>query len=131
MRKMANLTDEYLEKVLGTFKREHVDVDRQGSRIIKIRVACPICGPGQKKAWKKSKKCAVFMPSTKCAHDWVFRCCRCTKESINFPNYLKKQHPKLFREYHLKRDQEGSTGKGFNMKKLRGPLDDYQPKFGG
>ena len=114
-----DLTAEYLQKIVGVFP-----IGCQ-----KIRIVCPYCSPQQTKERHAKKKCAAFMRSNKCDHDWVFHCCRCGK-THNFPHYLKEQHPKLFLEYHLKRDQEGSTGKGFNLERFQGSQD-YQPKFGG
>ena len=119
---MANLTDEYLEKVLSSF--ESVDRSQAG----KIKVACPYCSPG-KKGYKKVHKCSAFLKSKTGNGSWTFRCCRCGA-SFDFAAYVEDRHPDLFREYHHKRELEGSTGKGFNLRKFRG-AENYQPKFGG
>jgi hypothetical protein len=116
----TNLNEVYLKKI---FQNDFTN----GCQ--KVRLACPYCSHQRKKEWKKKSKCASIMPSTKCAHDWVFHCCHCGLTK-NFPNYLKEQHPQLFRKYHLERDQQGSTGKGFNLERFQGSQD-YQPKFGG
>jgi hypothetical protein len=116
-----NLTDEYLEKVLV-----HLDnVDR--SKPSKIACACPYCSHAFK-GFKKTKRCSAFIKTPK-NRSWFFNCFRCGA-SFDFAAYLEDRHPDLFREYHLKRDQEGSTGKGFNLRRFRG-AENYQPKFGG
>ena len=114
-----NLTDEYLEKVLTYL--ENIDRKKKGT----IAFSCPYCSNSFKGS-KKTKRCSAFVQSPK-NRSWFFNCFRCGK-TMDFAVYLEDRHPDLFKEYHLKRDQEGSTGRGFNLRKYKGN-DIYKPNF--
>lgn len=113
-----NLTDKYLLKILPHL----LNVDR--AKISKISCACPYCS-SRFTGSKRTKRCSAFI-KTKMNGSWFFNCFRCGK-SGDFSSYLEECHPDLFRAYHLERDQGGSTGKGFNLRKF-GP-GEFQSGF--
>ena len=104
-----NLTDKYLLEILPQL----LNVDR--TKVDKISCACPYCS-SRFTGSKRTKRCSAFV-KIKMNGSWFFNCFRCGR-SCDFSSFLEERHPDLFRAYHLERDQGGSTGKGFNLRRL-------------
>ena len=75
----------------------------------------------QKKESKKRNSCDALMPHKE-SFSYTFHCCRkhsgdCM-DSLSFPNFLRRYNPALFRQYHLEREKNGTTGKGHNLERM-------------
>ena len=83
---------------------------------------CPFCSVMQKKESKKRNRCAALMPHPE-SFSYAFNCCRkhsgdCM-DSLSFPNFLRRFKPVLFRQYHMEREMNGTTGKGHNLERMK------------
>ena len=83
---------------------------------------CPFCSVMQRKESKKRNRCAALMPHPE-SFSYTFHCCRkhsadCM-DSLSFPNFLNRYNPALFRQYHLEREHNGTTGKGHNLRRFQ------------
>jgi len=73
----------------------------------KWRLECPLCGgPGAAMVWMESKSTFKFLCSSNRRHN-----CGVHAE---FPILLKMWNKQLFVQYLQEREEEGSTGPGFN-----------------
>jgi hypothetical protein len=82
----------------------------------KYSFACPFCSQFRKKEWKKKAKCSAlfWVESRNC---FKFQCFNkgCQYEiPVEFPEFLRRLNPGLFREYQMKRYHAGTTGGRWN-----------------
>ena len=118
------ITEQYLQKILPFLS------GAQGGRVEPKNFKglqgyvfpCPFCSVLQKRESKRKERCAALMPHSQ-SFSYTFHCCRKQSpdclQSLCFPNFLKRYNPALFRQYHLDREQNGTTGKGHNLERLK------------
>ena len=107
------ITQKYLQTlVLDRRFVAQKPINRNGSD--GYSVSCPFCGSRQKRDWKKSRKCAVFLfhPAYK---TYIFTCSRC-RETMRFEKFIEKFDNALFKKYQWDRFIAGTTGKGHNLR---------------
>ena len=88
------ITQKYLQTlVLDRRFVARKPINRNGSD--GYSVSCPFCGSRQKRDWKKSRKCAVFLfhPAYK---TYIFTCSRC-RETMRFEKFIEKFDNALFK----------------------------------
>ena len=92
-------------------------VKSNSSRVPKYDMPCPFCSQSRSKEFKKKSRCsALFWVDTR--NCFRFRCKnngsdQCKSES-EFPEFLRRLNPGLFREYQMKRYHSGTTGGRWN-----------------
>ena len=103
------------------------------SKVPKYEFPCPFCSQFRKKESKKRARCAglIWIEPRNC---FRFQCfnqgsydCR---YSLEFPKFLEKLNPGLYREYQLKRFHAGSTGGRWNCPHPPG-VEDLMVKVAG
>ena len=112
--KESNLDKQYREMLfqysLGDIK------ESRNTRVLKYEFTCPFCSE-HRKSYKKNLKCsALFWVETRGC--FKFQCFnhgsnQCSSV-VEFPKFLEKINPELFREYQMKRFHEGTTGGRWN-----------------
>lgn len=116
------ITERYVEKILPSLSG--VNGGEVHPKTFKglqgYEFPCPFCSLLQKKDYKKRSRCAALIPHPE-SFSFTFHCCRkhsadCMR-SLSFPNFLKTYDPVLFQQYHLEREQNGTTGKGHNLER--------------
>lgn len=112
--KESNIDKEYREMV---FKFSLVDIkESKNTRVQKYEFPCPFCS-AHRKSYKKNSRCAaLFWVETRgcfkfqCFNHGSVQC----SYPVEFPKFLEKLNPELFREYQMKRFHEGTTGGRWN-----------------
>ena len=107
--------DKEYRELLFQFTLEGV-VRSNSSRVPKYDMPCPFCSQSRSKEFKKKSRCsALFWVDTR--NCFRFRCfnkgCQC-EIAIEFPEFLRRLNPGLFREYQMKRYHAGTTGGRWN-----------------
>ena len=111
----TDIDQEYRE-LLFQFTLE--DVIKANNTIApKYSFACPFCSQFRKKEWKKKAKCsALFWVEPRncfrfqCKNNGSYQC----QSTMEFPEFLRRLNPGLFREYQMKRFHAGTTGGRWN-----------------
>ena len=114
------LTEQYLQRLLPSLSGPDGGVVKTKSfkGLSGYEFPCPFCSSKQNRDSKKRERCAALMPHPQ-SFSYTFHCCRkgspeCL-QSLSFPNFLSAYNPALFRQYHLQREHNGTTGKGHNL----------------
>jgi hypothetical protein len=112
--KESNLDKEYREML---FQYSFGDIkESKNTRVPKYEFACPFCSDQRKSYNKKAKCSALFWVETRgyfkfqCFNHGSIKC----SSVVEFPKFLEKYNPELFREYQIKRFHEGTTGGRWN-----------------
>ena len=88
----------------------------QNARVQAFSMSCPFCSENRK-PYNKKARCGVLLWDTKvgcylfsCKNMGAYDC----KFSMQFPKFLEKSSPPLFREYQIERFHAGTTGGRWN-----------------
>ena len=117
------LTEQYLQNLLPSLSGPDGGVVKPKSfkGLSGYEFPCPFCSVKQKRDSKKRERCAALMPHPQ-SFSYTFHCCRKQSteclQSLSFPTFLERYAPSLFRQYHLEREHNGTTGRGHNLRHL-------------
>ena len=91
-------------------------VQSQNSRVQAFSMPCPFCSENRK-SYKKKARCSVLLWDSRvgcyrfsCRNAGDYDC----KFSTQFPRFLERTNPALFREYQIERFHAGTTGGRWN-----------------
>ena len=112
--KEGNIDKKYRELIflysLGDIK------ESQNTRVPKFEFLCPFCSAHRKSSKKNSKCSALFWVENRGC--FAFQCFNAghdhCKSKVEFPGFLERYNPGLFREYQWERFQAGTTGGRWN-----------------
>ena len=114
--KESNIDKKYRELLflysLGDIK------ESKNTRVPKFEFLCPFCSAHRKSSKKNSKCSALFWVENRgcyrfgCFNAGSYEC----KYDIEFPGFLERLNPGLFREYQLERFHAGMTGGRWNCR---------------
>ena len=121
--KESNIDKKYRELI---FQYSLEDIkEAKNTRVQKFEFPCPFCSAGRKGGKKKARCSALFwVESRGCFRFGCFNAgsndCNSSKE---FPQFLERLTPGLFREYQLERFNAGTTGGRWNCPHPPGVLN--------
>ena len=112
--KESNIDKKYRELI---FQYSLEDIkESKNTRVQKYEFPCPFCSAGRKSGNKKSKCSALFWVESRgcfrfgCMNAGSYECA----VPVEFPGFLERLNPGLFREYQLERFDAGTTGGRWN-----------------
>ena len=92
--------------------------ESKNTRVPKFEFSCPFCSAHRKGGKKNSKCSALFWVENRgcfrfqCFNAGSYQC----KSSLEFPGFLERFNPELFREYQWERCHAGTTGGRWNCR---------------
>jgi hypothetical protein len=116
-------------------------VKSNSSRVPKYEMPCPFCSGLRSKESKKKARCSAlfWIEPRNCFRFQCFNqgAYECSGGAVEFPEFLRRLNPGLYREYQLKRFHAGTTGGRWNcphpsgVKTLRGGSKGIREEHGG
>jgi hypothetical protein len=113
-RKESNIDKRYRDLL---FQFSLVDIkEAKNTRVQKYEFPCPFCSAHRKTSNRKSRCSALFWKDTRgcfgfqCFNNGSYEC----KHPMEFPQFLERLNPALFREYQKEKFHEGTTGGRWN-----------------
>ena len=112
--KESNIDKKYRELI---FQYSIEDIKQSKNiKVTKYEFPCPFCSSHRKVSNKNSKCSALFLVENRgcfafqCLNAGHYHC----KSKVEFPGFLKRMNPGLFREYQWERYHAGTTGGRWN-----------------